>query len=248
MLNSLRQNHNNMDVNSNKYTYVFALIMVIVVAALLSGTSIALKDRQEANVRQEKQQDILKSIGVILTRPEAEAQFDDYIKERLVIKNGASVDSEVAPFDINMADAVALSAEEREVPLYVAEKDGSTYYIVPLRGKGLWGPIWGYISLEEDGSTVYGATFGHKGETPGLGAEIATDMFQDKFQGKQIMDGGDFVSVAVIKGIPSGDYQVDGISGGTITSDGVDDMLEECLKPYIGYFQSTMNTTALNAQ
>lgn len=237
-----------MDVNSNKYTYVFALIMVIVVAALLSGTSIALKERQEANVRQEKQQDILKSIGVILDRPEAEAQFDNYIKERLVIKNGSPVESEVGAFDINMADAVAKSVEEREVPLYVAEKDGSTYYIVPLRGKGLWGPIWGYISLEEDGSTVYGATFGHKGETPGLGAEISTNEFQAKFEGKQIMEGSDFVSVAVIKGNPEGEHEVDGISGGTITSDGVDAMLEECLKPYIEYFNSSNRATALNAQ
>lgn len=235
-----------MDVNSNKYTYIFSLIMTIVVAVVLSGASIALKDRQEANVRQEKQQSILKSIGMDLTREESALQFDNYVTEQMVIQNGAPVESETPAFEINMDDAIDASVEERMVPLYVATKNDTTFYVIPLRGKGLWGPIWGYISILEDGNTVYGTTFDHQGETPGLGAEIATEQFQDQFAGKQIMEDGQFVSIRVVKGGATGTHQVDGISGGTITSDGVDDMLDECLRSYLGFLNN--RATALNEQ
>ncbi len=235
-----------MDVNSNKYTYIFSLIMTIVVAVVLSGASIALKDRQEANVRQEKQQSILKSIGMDLTREESAVQFDNYVTEQMVIQNGAVVESETPAFEIDMDDAIDASVEERMVPLYVATKNDTTFYVIPLRGKGLWGPIWGYISILEDGNTVYGTTFDHQGETPGLGAEIATEQFQDQFAGKQIMEDGQFVSIRVVKGGATGTHQVDGISGGTITSDGVDDMLDECLRSYLGFLNN--RATALNEQ
>lgn len=235
-----------MDVNSNKYTYTFALVMVIVVAALLSGASIALKDRQQQNILQEKQQDILKSIGINVERTDAPEEYKKYIVEELVIQNGQVVESEQSAFDIDMAFAVSKSVEERQVPLYVADVDGNTYYVVPLRGKGLWGPIWGYISLESDGSTVFGTTYGHKGETPGLGAEIVTDDFQNQFEGKEIMEGSNFVSIEVVKTGASNEHEVDGISGGTITSVGVGDMLKDCLAPYVDYFNSTNRATALN--
>lgn len=237
-----------MDINSNKYTYTFALVMVFVVAALLSGASIALKDRQEANVTQEKQQDILKSIGIMVERSEAPEEFSKYIVEQLVIRNGQAVDTEGSAFDIDMAAAVKKPIEEREVPLYVADVDGSTYYVIPLRGKGLWGPIWGYISLESDGSTVFGTTYGHQGETPGLGAEIVTEDFQEQFKDKEIMENGEFVSIEVRKGDAQGDHAVNGISGGTITSVGVQTMLEDCIQPYIGYFKNNNRATALNEQ
>ena len=233
-----------MDVNSNKYTYFFATVMVVVVAVLLSGLFLSLKPYQDANVEQEKRQDILKSIGVNVTRSEAIDVYDQYIKRSVVIKNGAIVSEDPSiAFNIDMAKAVKADVTEREVPLYVAEKDGSTYYIVPMRGTGLWGPIWGNLALKDDGNTVLGATFGHKGETPGLGAEIATDIFQDQFPDKQIMEGNSFTSISVIKsGIGSQpSHEVDGISGGTITSNAVDVMLEDCLQPYVGYFQNLNN-------
>jgi len=110
---------------------------------------------------------------------------------------------------------------------------------VPMRGKGLWGPVWGFMSLEADGNTVVGANFGHKSETPGLGAEITTPMFTDQFPGKKISEAGMFQSISVVKkGTSSGDYAVDGISGGTITSNGVNDMLADCLAPYAEYFKN----------
>lgn len=235
-----------MDKNSNTYTYIFALIMVTVVAALLSGASIALKDRQEMNVEQEKQQSILKSIGVNLDRAQSAEQFSNYITEQLVIQNGSAIESETSAFDIKMDEAIDLSVEERQVPLYVATKNDTTFYVIPLRGKGLWGPIWGYISLLDDGSTVYGTTFDHKSETPGLGAEIVGDEFQNQFFGKEIMNNGEFVSVSVVKTGASNEHEVDGISGGTITSVGVDKMLDDCLRPYVGYFNN--RATALNAE
>ena len=122
-------------------------------------------------------------------------------------------------------------------------------YIIPLRGTGLWGPIWGYISLDNDMNTVYGAVFDHKAETPGLGAEINRDFFEKPFNGKRIFDlEGDFVSIAVVKGgAKENDYHgVDGISGGTITSDGVTAMLKERLDKYLPYFENKMKENEVN--
>lgn len=228
-----------MDVNSNKYTYIFSIVMVVIVAAMLSYAAISLKPAQDANIELEKKQEILSSINIVVTRDEAGEAFDQYIKQSLVIRNGQIVENPAQPaFNIDMATAVSLPLNEREVPLYVANVDGKEFYIIPLRGKGLWGPIWGNLSLEKDGNTVFGASFGHKGETPGLGAEIATGMFSNQFVGKKILKGSDFVSVAVVKGKTDSEHEVQGISGGTITSVGVQSMLQDCLAPYIDYLKT----------
>ena len=229
-----------MNVNSNGYTYTFATVMVVLVAVLLSGASLGLKSKQESNVKQEKMQSILASVGVEVDRSEAQAAYDEVITQVLTIKGGAVVSEDRATgFNVDMATAIKSSNMDREVPLYVANKDGETFYIVPMRGKGLWGPVWGFVSLEADGNTVVGANFGHKSETPGLGAEITTPMFTDQFPGKKISEAGVFQSISVVKqGTSSGDYAVDGISGGTITSNGVNDMLADCLAPYAEYFKN----------
>lgn len=229
-----------MNVNSNAYTYTFATVMVVLVAVLLAGTSLGLKSKQESNVKQEKMQSILASVGVEVDRSGAQATYDEVIKEVLTIRGGEvlSTDRETG-FNVDMAGAVKAENMDREVPLYVAKKDGENYYIIPLRGKGLWGPVWGFVSLESDGNTVVGANFGHKSETPGLGAEITTPMFTDQFPGKKISEAGIFQSISVVKqGTSDGDYMVDGISGGTITSNGVHDMLADCLAPYAEYFKN----------
>lgn len=229
-----------MNVNSNAYTYTFATVMVVIVAVLLSGTSLGLKSRQSANITQEKKQSILASIGIEKTRAESDLVFTEYVKQSLTLSGGQVVSEDAsAAFDIDMASAVKSDNMERSVPLYVTEKDGETFYVVPLRGKGLWGPVWGYIALESDGNTVVGATFGHKSETPGLGAEITTPIFTDQFPGKKISEEGVFQSISVVKeGTSTGNYMVDGISGGTITSNGVNDMLTDCLAPYAAYFKN----------
>ncbi len=230
-----------LNVNSNLYTFVFASIMVLVVAALLAFAATGLKTQQDANVNMEKKQNILMSLGMDISREEAESLYSEVIVEEIVIQNGNPLDGGILAFSINMADEIKKPVAERTLPLFVANYKGITSYIVPLRGKGLWGPIWGYVALKEDMSTVVGATFGHKSETPGLGAEISTPIFQDQFPGKEIMESGSFVSISVRKGDAQGKHQVDGISGGTITSVGVDDMLKDCLSGYITYFNSKKN-------
>ena len=235
-----------MNVNSNGYTYTFATAMVVVVAVLLSSASLGLKTKQDDNIKQEKMQSILASVGVDVDRSEAEASYEKVIKQVLTIKDGKEVsDDRDKGFNVDMATAVKAPNNEREVPLYIAKvpnkdnEDSTRYFIIPMRGKGLWGPVWGFMSLEDDGRTVVGANFGHKSETPGLGAEIATDVFTKQFKDKKISDeAGTFKSISVVKaGTSAGDeYAVDGISGGTITSNGVHDMMEDCLEPYAKYF------------
>ncbi len=233
-----------MDVNKNSYTFTFAAIMVVVVAAILSFAATSLKPMQDNNVRLEKMQNILSSINVEVSRDEAEGVYSDYVKKEVVISNSKEI-SGVAAFDVELSKEVVKDPMERNAPLYIAEKDGSTYYIIPLRGKGLWGPIWGYISLESNVSTIYGATFDHKSETPGLGAEIKTPAFTDLFPGKEILDDQkSFTGIKVMKGNASGEHEVNGISGGTITSVGVESMITDCMKSYIPYLKS--NNVAVN--
>ena len=238
-----------MDVNKNSYTFGFAAIMVIVVAVILSGTSIILKDAQYSNVELEKKQNILRSVGVNVNRDQAAIEYPVYIKEELVLNHLGEIINNLSAFDVDLSKEVKKSIveddeniplEERTslLPLYISEVEGETKYIIPLRGKGLWGPIWGFISFNADLNTVFADVFDHKAETPGLGAEINTSLFQNVFQGKTIFEKGEFVSIFVQKGGSNGDiHKVDGISGGTITSDGVTDMLNERLKRYLPYFR-----------
>jgi len=234
-----------MDVNKNSYTFTFAAVMVIVVAAVLSFAATSLKEKQDNNIRLEKMQNILSSINVEVERDGAEAVYTDFIKKELVVNNFQPVEG-IAAFDIELSKEVVKTPSERNAPLYIAEKEGKTYFILPLRGKGLWGPIWGYISLEQNASTIYGATFDHKSETPGLGAEIKTEVFTSLFPDKEVLnESGEFTGITVMKGNASGSHQVNGISGGTITSVGVQDMIQDCMKAYIPFLKSyEASTTA----
>lgn len=230
-----------MDKNSNAYTFIFAIIMVTIIAGSLAFTATSLKPAQEANVKAEKMQKILSTIGVDVDRAAAAESFDTYIKEQLSLKGDGTVDVEVNAFNIGLKNEIKKSDEAQRYPLYVAEKDGEKFYVVPLYGSGLWDAIWGYIALGTDKSTIVGANFDHKGETPGLGAEITTDWFQTQFTGKKILDeSNNFVSVTAVKGgAKEGDaHGVDAISGGTITSDGVSNMLQERLANYLPYFKN----------
>lgn len=230
-----------MDRNSNIYTFLFAIIMVIVVAAALAFTATTLKPLQAENVRNEKMQNILSTIGVNVDRSGASAKFDEFIKQRLALKEDGTVDEAVDAFKIELMKETKKSNAEQRYPIYIAEKEGKTFYIVPLFGAGLWKEIWGYVALDSDKNTIVGASFDHAGETPGLGAEINQHWYEDQYIGKTIFDkDGNFVSVKAVKGgAPAGDmHGVDAISGGTITSDGVTAMLEERLKNYIPYFKN----------
>ncbi|KRO56400.1 MAG: NADH:ubiquinone reductase (Na(+)-transporting) subunit C [Bacteroidetes bacterium] len=227
-----------MDINKNSYTVVFASIMVIIVAAALAYAAIGLKPFQDSNIVLEKKQNILSSVGITIDRENAEAKYSEYIKSEIVLNNKGE-EVEGSAFDIDLSKEMKKDVNTQLLPLFISQIDGATSYIIPLRGKGLWGPIWGFIALKDDLTTVYGAVFDHKGETPGLGAEINQPFFQEPFAGKTIFEGLNFTSIKVVKvGYSKGDmHAVDGISGGTITSDGVTDMLSERLSMYLAYFE-----------
>ena len=219
--------------------------MVIVVAAVLSVAAMTLQPFQKRNVEINKKQNILTSVNLESTANDAEAQYDKYIAESFTVNSKGEIQNNVDAFKIDMKKELAKPLEERNLPVFVSSLNNQTQYIIPVYGKGLWGPVWGYISLKEDLSTIYGATFSHKGETPGLGAEIETKEFQQQFLGKQIFNNqGIFVSVSIMKGgtaDPNSKYEVDGISGGTITGNGVDAMLKDCLSSYEPYFKNVKN-------
>jgi len=240
-----------MNKNSNRFTIIFASVMVVVVAVLLSLAAIGLGPYQAQNARREKMQNILGSIGIKSKAEEAEKLFNQYMKEQVVLnKRGEPVNEAISAFDIDLKkelDKAKTGDENKQLfPLFVFNKNGTLYYIMPVRGKGLWGPIWGYIALEGNMNTISGVSFGHKGETPGLGAEIADEPFQKQFLQKEIFDkAGNFVSIKVIKGgaAPDDLHGVDAISGGTITSNGVTEMIKRTLASYIPYFKAMEKKT-----
>ena len=237
---------------SNTYIFVFSLIMVTIVAVLLSFVAMQLKPIQQLNLEIERKQDILRSVGEAQQVHEVsdknsyiEEEFGKYITDSYVVNfQGEKIDADAFEVTLEMEQEVKLPQEERRYPIFVFSDNGNEKYVVPVRGKGLWGPIWGYVAFEEDMNTIGGAVFDHQGETPGLGAEINTEWFQEPFSGKTIFDEqGNFVSIEVVKGgaDPSDPHGVDAISGGTITSKGLEDMLQDCLGGYVNYFKNTAN-------
>jgi len=242
-----------MNRDSNAYTFLFATLMVLVVASSLAFTASSLKDKQNENVRKEKMQNILSTIGISTDRDKAEGLYNQYIKQELALIKDGSNDETVNAFKIEMATETKKPLEQQRFPLYIAEVEEAKYYIVPLRGVGLWDAIWGYIALEGDMTTIKGAVFDHKGETAGLGAEITQDWFQERFVGEKVFDTkGNLVGINVSKtnndpkDLDKDDHEVDAISGATITGDGVTDMILERLTHYLPYLQAKENTDALN--
>ena len=233
---------------SNTYIFIFSAIMVIVVAALLSFAATVLKPYQQKNVEIAKKLDILKSVNEAEGVAEAkdkntyvEGEYNKYIKESFVLNAQGELVEGIDAFGIDLKVEMAKEPGEMHLPVYVFSDDSGNKYIFPLRGKGLWGPIWGYVSLDSDFSTIYGATFDHEGETPGLGAEIAEKWFQEQFAGKELFENGDFTSISVVKTGASNKHEVDGVSGGTITSKGLEAMLKNGFGNYEEYLKSKMN-------
>ncbi len=223
---------------TNRYIFLYASAMVVIVALVLSGAATLLRPMQERNMRIEKMQNILAAINIEAPREDAETLFDQYITvTKIVDHEGEELEGDA--FEVELQEENRKPVEDRQLPVFIADVDGETYYVVPLRGNGLWGPIWGYVGLESDLVTIAGANFDHASETPGLGAEISGASFEEQFAGKKIFDeDGNFRPVRVVKGgAPDDDpHAVDGISGGTITSDGVTNMLRNGLEVYKAYF------------
>lgn len=248
-----------MNRESNTYTILYAVIMVVIVAVALAFTSQALKSRQSANEKIDKMQQILRAAGVDASDKKAVINiYNQTIVEEILVNAKGEVKASFTGDQIGKNNAFDMNAkngfksardnDEEALPLYIANKNGSKLYIVPLSGNGLWGDIWGYIALEDDHNTVAGADFSHASETPGLGAEIATPHFTAQFPGKKIYNAEQqLVSLAVVKpGQKASDRDyVDGISGGTLTSNGVQEMLSNCLKHYEAYFAQQTAQTAM---
>jgi Na+-transporting NADH:ubiquinone oxidoreductase subunit C len=240
--------------DSNSYTMIFAVVMVFVVGSLLAFLASSLKPAIKENERVETQQNILYAMGVnendgsnanFVSTKIAGAEFERYITKQLVLEGDKISESQDAyTIDVKKQQTNAKEGKIRKLPLFVGEKDGKTFYVAPIRGKGLWDAIWGYISMDEN-MVVQGAYFDHKGETPGLGANIKQRYFMDDFIGEHLMsETGVFKGITVKKGNNDAinedktDYQVDAIAGATITGDGVTAMIKKDLALYVPYFKS----------
>jgi len=223
---------------SNRYIFIFSTIMVVAVAALLSLAATLLKPAQEKNLEIEKKKNMLESIGVTATRENTVDLYSKYITESFVLNSKGEIVEGIDPFTVVLRNEQKKPLDEQSLPVFRATPDdGEKVIILPVEGKGLWGPIFGYVSLRSDMNTIYGVNFDHKGETPGLGAEINTTEFESMFPGKKLFDNEKFISVQVHKGGASAAdlHGVDAISGGTITSKGLEKMLFDCLNKYNDY-------------
>lgn len=223
-----------MNRNGNTYTVLYAAIMVILVATILASISMALKPRQVRNAEIEKKQNILASVNIESTVANAEAVYAEKIKNEYVVNvKGEQVEGDA--FNTDLKKERAKADNEMLLPVFECQTEDGLKYVIPVYGAGLWGPIWGFIALNEDLNTIYGANFDHQGETPGLGAEISTNMFEQPFVGKKLFDEtGKLVSIVVAKvgqEAPA-EHKVDGISGGTITSKGLEKMLLDDFNSY----------------
>ena len=239
--------------DSNGYTLLFAIGMVLVVGALLAFTASSLRPMIDANKRIEKQQNILYAMGVnendessavFVSKDKVADEFSKYIKKQLVIEGAnTSEDANAYLIDVKKQQTAAKAGQVRKLPLFVGEKDGKMFYIAPIRGKGLWDAIWGYVAMDKN-MVVQGAFFDHKGETPGLGANIKQRYFMDDFIGEDLMNNGSFKGITVSKSNndpkneDKNDNEVDAIAGATITGDGVAAMIKSELGLYVPYFKT----------
>ncbi|MDD4632041.1 MAG: NADH:ubiquinone reductase (Na(+)-transporting) subunit C [Proteiniphilum sp.] len=231
-----------MNRENSGYTIIYASVMVILVALGLAFTHQVLNEKQTTNVNIDKMQQILRSLNINADAAEAEEQYNVLVKNAYLLdKQGNKVEGTEGITPNDPAFSTELGSDgAKGLPIYEAEVEGTEIYILPMRGAGLWGPIWGYLAVEADGSTIYGSEFGHAGETPGLGAEIVEPAFRNQFTGKELFKEGDFRSIAVVKpgkSVTNRDY-VDGISGGTITSQGVDKMLLQSVGEYKSFLMN----------
>lgn len=234
-----------MNKQSNTYTIIYIIVLVVVVGAALAFTAMSLKPLQTDNADADKMKQILASVHIAPDKAGIKADFSKYITSQfLVNEKGERIDGDA--FAVNTANESKLPVSERKMPVYECTvAPGDVKYIVPVYGAGLWGPIWGYLAFDSDSSTIYGAYFAHQGETPGLGAEIEKPAFADQFNGLHLIKNDRFLPIAVLKAgqtpLNDEDY-VHAISGGTITSNGVSRMIENGLEGYKGFLES------LNAQ
>jgi Na+-transporting NADH:ubiquinone oxidoreductase subunit C len=242
------------DTSKNSYTVLFAAGMVLVVGSLLAFVSSALKPTIKENERFEKQQNILYAMGVnensdegsvnFVPTSQVEGKFKEYIKKQLIVEgNKVTEDSEAYLIDMKKEISESKKGNTPKLPVLVGEKEGKTYYILPMYGKGLWDAIWGYIAIDSE-MIVQGVYFDHKGETPGLGANIKARFFMDDFTGESLISNDKIIGIQVAKGNndplnkDKDDHQIDALAGATITGNGVTAMIGETVNLYKNYLQT----------
>ena len=230
-----------MNKQSNVYTIIYIIVLVVVVGAGLAFTALGLKPLQTENANADKMKQILASVHIVPEKGNVIADFDRYITSMYMgDEEGRRIEGNA--FDVNTAVEFKKPMAERMMPVYECTLGANDIkYILPMYGAGLWGPIWGYVAVNSDGSTIYGAYFAHQGETPGLGAEIEKPAFSNQFNDKHLIKDGKFMPVAVLKAGQAplnGEDYVDAISGGTITSKGVASMIDDCLSGYTKFLES----------
>jgi Na+-transporting NADH:ubiquinone oxidoreductase subunit C len=226
-----------MDKEKNSYTLIYASILVMLVASILACVSEVLRPQQTKNEQIDKMRQMLSALNIVFDSKNTESLYQATITDSYVV-NSEGNKAEGDAFEVEMAAELQKPLAERRYPVFEASVAGHKKYLLSLQGTGLWGPIWGFISLDEDKKTVFGASFGHESETPGLGAEIDKPAFAQQFPGKRIFDQEErFTSIAIVKPGKTSEGQdyVDGISGGTITSRGVDAMLYSSLEFYVPF-------------
>lgn len=241
-----------MNTNSNSYTIIYASVMVIIVAFLLAFVSSTLKPLQDANVAIDKKSQILASLNIRgLEKSEIEPKYDAVIVGDQIIKADGTVVNDGAAKDEAAFVVDSKDINENNMPLYVANVDGATKYVIPVTGRGLWGGLWGYIALNEDCKTVFGAYMSHASETAGLGALLVEPWFQERFLGKKLFkDGSNDVALTVVKAgaVKEADFEVDGITGATLTTNGVAAMVKDGLQKYIGFINTKTAGTCCKEQ
>ena len=221
-----------LNTNSNVYTILYAAVMVVIVAFLLVFVSQTLKERQTANVINDTKQQILSALN-LRDQADVAATYDKVITaDALMQPNG-----KLMQYEGEFNTSYKSEFDNGNLHVFVADIDGEKKFVIPMNGLGLWGTIWGYIALDADRTTVYGVYFSHSSETPGLGGEIAGTKFQDRFPGKSVVEN-DEVALKVVKygkADKSSQYEIDGVTGATITSTGVNAMINKVLTAYIPF-------------
>ena len=232
-----------MNANKNSYIIIYSAVLVIVVAFLLAYIFQALKPMQDVNVALDKKKQILAALNIReLGDVESAEKYKEVVKADMIVDANAQVveageqGGENAAFKLNSADYKA-----GKLAVYDCEVDGKKKYVIPVYGMGLWGPIWGYIALDDDKNTVFGAYFNHDSETAGLGAEIKdSKAWQDQFIGKKIFSAdGQKIAIAVKKksDVKNPASECDAVTGATLTSDGVSLMLQDCFAKYVNFLK-----------
>lgn len=232
-----------MNRQGNTYTVIYSVVLVLVVGVVLSLVYQALRPTQEENIANDTKKQILAAARILPKDGESVSSLYDahILKSYIINSEGQEIDSSIPAFSVDVAAQVKLPDNRRQLPVYECQTPSGLKYILPVYGAGLWGPIWGYVAFNDNGESIYGAYFAHQGETPGLGAEIEKPAFSSQFDGKKIFNSeGQFSPILIVKAgqAPAGAEYVNAVSGGTITSQGVQKMLANSLAPYAAFLKN----------